>query len=80
LASLTDRLLSACRALKSLEEAPAILRFTCTFEAVWKACQTALDQRDSLKPGSPRTAFGVPGRWRVMFGCCVAGSTAWKSG
>jgi nucleotidyltransferase substrate binding protein (TIGR01987 family) len=35
----------------------SILRFTYTFEAVWKACQAVLDERDSLKAASPKTAI-----------------------
>ena len=35
----------------------SILRFTYTFEAVWKASQAVLDERDSLKAASPKTAI-----------------------
>jgi nucleotidyltransferase substrate binding protein (TIGR01987 family) len=65
----TERLLSARRALKSLEEVStmrlspvvardlAILRFTYTFEPIWKACQAVLNDRDALTASSPKTAI-----------------------
>ena len=35
----------------------AILRFTYTFEAIWKACQAVLNERDALTANSPKTAI-----------------------
>ena len=69
MADLARRLAQAEAALATLEEivggasrSPierdgAVLRLIYTFEAVWKACQTALAEREALEVGSPNTAI-----------------------
>ena len=69
MASVEDRLLSAGRALRTLQEVPqlglspvvardlSVLRFTYTFEALWKACQAVLHETDALTVNSPKSAI-----------------------
>jgi hypothetical protein len=68
-AGLARRLAEAEAALATLDEvvakAPgslierdgAILRLIYTFEAAWKACQEALDEREDIEVASPNTAI-----------------------
>ncbi|HEV2300683.1 MAG TPA: nucleotidyltransferase substrate binding protein [Stellaceae bacterium] len=49
---------SVARAPNSLiERDSAILRFIYTFEAVWKACQHLLDEREGIEAASPNGAI-----------------------
>lgn len=69
MAGLARRLAEAEAALATLDEAvakapdslmerdSAILRLIYTFEAVWKACQEALAEREDIEVASPNTAI-----------------------
>ena len=69
MAGLVRRLAEAGAALATLDEAvakasgslmerdSAILRLIYTFEAVWKACQEALAEREDIEVASPNTAI-----------------------
>ena len=71
---LKERLDLAEKALRTLQEIlassfsevvrdAAILRFTCTFEAVWKAAQLYLAFKENLEVGSPVGA--IRGCWKA---------------
>ena len=55
LASLEDVVPNAGRSL--IERDGAILRLIYTFEAVWKACQQALAEREGIEVASPNAAI-----------------------
>jgi uncharacterized protein YutE (UPF0331/DUF86 family) len=55
LASLEDVVSNAGRSL--IERDGAILRLIYTFEAVWKACQQALAEREGIEVASPNGAI-----------------------
>ncbi|HEX3864264.1 MAG TPA: nucleotidyltransferase substrate binding protein [Stellaceae bacterium] len=69
MARLAIRLAEAKAALATLDEAVgrvprslaerdgAILRLIYTYEAVWKACQQLLDEREDIEVASPNTAI-----------------------
>jgi nucleotidyltransferase substrate binding protein (TIGR01987 family) len=69
MASIEDRLLSAHQALRTLREVYGldlppvvkrdllVLRFTYTFEALWKTCQAVLHETDALTVHSPKSAI-----------------------
>lgn len=69
MAGLTDRMATAERALKTFLEVKhlglpamasrdvAILRFTYTFEAIWKAAQLLLAEQHGIKAASPKAAI-----------------------
>jgi uncharacterized protein YutE (UPF0331/DUF86 family) len=55
LATLDDAVRTANRSLTDRDS--AILRLIYTFEAVWKACQQALGDRENIEVASPNTAI-----------------------
>ncbi len=55
LASLDDVVPNAGRSL--IERDGAILRLIYTFEAVWKACQQTLSEREAVEVASPNSAI-----------------------
>ena len=55
LATLNEAVTSASRSL--VDRDSAILRLIYTFEAVWKACQQLLGEREDIEVASPNTAI-----------------------
>lgn len=55
LATLDEAVARASRSL--MERDSAILRLIYTFEAIWKACQAALADREDIEVASPNTAI-----------------------
>jgi len=55
LATLDEAVANASRSL--VDRDSAILRLIYTFEAVWKACQQLLGEREDLEVASPNTAI-----------------------
>ena len=55
LATLDEAVAGASRSL--MERDSAILRLIYTFEAIWKACQAALAEREDIEVASPNTAI-----------------------